>query len=216
MNPWTKLKAGGSDYVLPEDLPYIEAFNARLREQHSDYEIETGRIPEPRQGPVRAPVVLLQLNPRFDDSDVGRALTPEEVNRTIDNLQNEESPHSCIANGVGWWGQSFNQLSTEVGPNRLSRRVCSIEFFPYFSCRFGHAELRLPSQAYTFDLVHGALDRNALILITRGLNTWLGSVPELLSNLGRTVFETKNPRRAFISKGNLPEGVYAQVLERVR
>lgn len=218
MNPWNRLDERGPDYVLPEDLSFIDTYNYRLRKcgKSLDRLIRKDRIPEPRQGPVNAPIVLLQLNPSFDKSYINQPLEPADAQSAIERLRDEQSPHACIENASGWWGQSFKQLMQVVGPMRLAKRICSIEFFPYVSASFAHSELRLPSQSYTFQLVHDALEREALILVTRGLDTWIGSVPELARKLGEIVFETKNPRRAFISEGNLPEGVYTRVLDCVR
>lgn len=218
MNPWNELDECGPDYVLPEDLLYVRTYNDRLRVRGKSLDrlIRTNRIPEPRQGPIDAPVVLLQLNPSFDKSNIDQPLAPDEVKSAIEKLRDEHSSHACIETASGWWGQSFKQLMRSVDPAHLAKRFCSIEFFPYASASFDHSELRLPSQAYTFNLVRQALNRDALILVTRGLDTWIGSVPELSSKLGQAVFETKNPRRAFISEGNLPDGVYTELLNRVR
>lgn len=216
INPWLKLDEAGPEYVLPEDSPYIQSFNSRLKENQDDLVIRTNRVPEPRQGPIDAPLVLLQLNPRCNGSDIDLRLTAQEAKRAIDNLRDEHSPHVCIADGNEWWANSLKEVIAAVDPLRLSRRICSIEFFPYFSRTFKHSELRLPSQTYTFELVRRALERDALILVTRGLPTWLGSVPELWEKIDETVFETKTSRRVFISKNNLPDGVYAKVLERVQ
>ncbi len=54
--------------------------------------------------------------------------------------------------------------------------------------------------------------RGALIVVTRGLSLWLGAVPELAAERGRTVLLSRNPQRVSISPGNLPGGGYERVL----
>jgi len=173
-------------------------------------------MPEPRLGPVNAPIVVLQLNPSYDKATIQHALSKEEVQDSLASLHNELSPHVCLANGNSWWQARFRDIIAEVGAPMLAQRVCSIEYFAYPSATFSHAWMRLPSQTYTFALVRAALERNALILITRGTNLWLGAVPELLQALGSTAFETNNPRSASISQRNLPDGVFAKVIEAAR
>ncbi len=92
-------------------------------------------------------------------------------------------------------------MIAECGRARVAKRLICVEFFPYHSKRFGHADLRLPSQQYTFQLVRLAIARSALIILSRGKRLWLGAVPELISY--RCLAELRSFRSASLSPKNL-------------
>src|SRR5215212_1247502 len=64
-NPWTSLRME-APYVCEPDKPAVAAFNARASD---DYRLQTDVLPEPFLGRKDAPIVLLNLNPGFDESD---------------------------------------------------------------------------------------------------------------------------------------------------
>jgi hypothetical protein len=196
-NPWRALPRH-APFVLDIDRAHVDAWNAGKPEFAPSW-IHTGRLPEPRLGPVDAPVVLLQLNPSYD----ARAFDIRQIDCAIEALQDEQSAHACLAAPNDWWDETFSTLLKRFGRERLSRRVMSIEYFPYASARFDHAHLRLPSQEYTFALVRAALAADALFVVTRGLDLWIGAVPQLRAHLHKRVFRTRNRQRAFVSAGNL-------------
>jgi hypothetical protein len=209
-NPWTELPAS-PPFVLREDRAFVDAVNAQ-KQQYSPGWLHTGRMPEPRSGPRDAPLVLLQINPSYRTADQMEPLSPEEFERQRIALIDENAPHGCLAYGDAWWMRAFANLISRFGRESVARRVCSIEYFPYPSLRFEHAHVRLPSQAYQFQLVREALARDALIVVTRGLQLWLGAVPELAAHLDRNVLLSKNPQRVSLSPGNLPDGSFERVL----
>jgi len=202
MNPWISLSTAGPEFVLPDDLPYLIAFHAQLKPQRWDQKIQTHRIPEPRQGPINAPVVVLQLNPSYDKVTINQPLPQDQVASSIKNIQNEYAYREGLANKNCWWSKNFKELIAEFGEAKLSQSACSIEYFPY------------PSK--TFELVRSALERDALIVVTRGMQLWLGAVPALRTKLNSTVFETKNRRRPYISERNLPSGAFKKILGALR
>ena len=66
-NPWLQLTSK-SPFVLEIDREQVEAYNAKLSKGDSRY-VRLDLIPEPFVGNPKAPVVLLGLNPGYDDSD---------------------------------------------------------------------------------------------------------------------------------------------------
>ena len=60
-NPWAYLPET-SPFVLAYDKPFIDDFN---RTANSKYEIYLEIFPEPYAGNPEAPIILLNLNPRF-------------------------------------------------------------------------------------------------------------------------------------------------------
>src|SRR5918995_716656 len=64
-NPWRSVGME-APYVYEPDKPAVAAFNARASDEHR---IQTDVLPQPFLGSKDAPIVLLNLNPGFDDSD---------------------------------------------------------------------------------------------------------------------------------------------------
>lgn len=209
-NPWVDLPAG-APFVLAEDRAFVDAANAH-KQPYSAGWLHTGRLPEPRSGPRNAPLVLLQINPSYRTADQAEALPLADVERQRAALADEYAPHGCLAHGDAWWMRAFAKPIARFGRAPVAHRVCSVEYFPYPSLRFEHAHIRLPSQTYQFQLVREALARDALIVITRGLQLWLGAVPELAARLDRNVLLSRNPQRVSLSPGNLPDGGFERVL----
>jgi len=193
-------------FVHPDDLPFVLAHNSQ-HEPNDPLWINTGRMAEPRLGDIDAPIVLLQLNPSYDKREFNIA----ELRLS---LVDEHAAHAGLLDAENRWWQkrAFSKLMRIYDGDRLSRRICSIEYFPYASLRFNHAHIRLPTQQYQFDLVRRALSRNATFIVTRGFNLWSGAIPELACALGQTVFKTKNPQQSSISEGNLEAMAYKQII----
>lgn len=209
MNPWTQTPTS-PPFVLDSDKIAVDAFNRELK-PYSDHWIHTGRLPEPRLGPIDAPVVLLQLNASYNRASMQTPLTANEITRGIESLSDEQSPHPCLANQNDWWDKAFGRLLKRFGRERLAARVCSIEYFAYPSSRFAHASIEIPSQRYQISLVERALSRGAIIVVTRGLEYWAAKVPGLAAEVGNSVHQTASRQRVWVTEGNLPSGVFESV-----
>lgn len=190
----------------PDDLPFVMAHNSQ-HEVGSDLWINTERMAEPRHGDINAPIVLLQQNPSYDEREL-------DISQLRSDLLDEHAAHGGLRDVDNRWWQTlaFGSLGRIYDRERLMSKVCSIEYFPYASRSFNHSHLRLPTQQYQFDLVRRALARQATLIVTRGFKLWAGAVPELAAALGHTVFQTRNPRRASISEGNLEERAYKRII----
>lgn len=207
-NPWVNLPINTNCHVLNEDLPYIQSYNA-LRPK-PEHRIKTDRMPEPRLGPIDAPIIILQSNPSYDES----APTSDQVKSAHNSLIDEYSPHLCVSKNDKWWNSRYRSMIQQFDPNKIANSICSIEYFPYKSKKFAHSHIRLPSQAYTFELVRYALKRSAMIIITRGYKTWVGAIPELLEN--KNVIETNNQQCAYITERNLPPNQFKRMLAMIK
>jgi hypothetical protein len=164
--------------------------------------------------------VLLALNPGWDPADAAWHRKPSFRRRVLACLRHDtsDSPFYHIdpthdSPGRRWWTKNLRHLVSEAGEEVLARRLLCVEYFPYHSHAFGHASLRLPSQAYGFQLVRRAVERGAIILQLRGRRLWEGAVPELVRHRGRYV--TQTARSAAVSPRNCPTG-YRQVVRRLR
>ncbi len=209
INPWLKIPTQ-APFVLEEDKLYVESFNYVNKKDSNS--INLNYTPEPRLGPVEAPVIILQLNPSYSDESEGE----EQVCRNILSIKDENHYHLGAAASSGWWEPLLRELANDVGNDLLSKSICSIEFFPYRSKQFSHGQIRLPSQQYTFSLVRKGLERNALFIVTRNLSLWYAAIPELRAFDGELVFSLNNPQRSYFTKGNLPDGVYKKIVQAIR
>jgi hypothetical protein len=214
-NPWNNIGTQ-PPFVLEEDRPYIEAFNSIHGHNH-DRRINLDHTPVPREGPITAPVVLLLLNPSYHKAMPYYHQSQQIISRELESIKDEHSPHLGVRTNNPWWIPRLKELINEpsIGSERLSRNICSIEFFPYRALKFSHGAIRLPSQNYTFALVRKHLARDALFVIARGYELWVSAVPELTPQLNRSVFLTNSKRNITISRRNLSHGVFEKICKRL-
>jgi hypothetical protein len=214
-NPWKRISPE-PPFVLQEDRPHIESFNS-THGNNDDRRINLYYTPEPRLGSVNAPLVILQLNPSWGKHEP-YGPTSDVILQELESIKDENYPHLGIITNNTWWVPRIRQLMNESGisKERFSQSICSIEYFPYRSIKFYHGGLKLPSQHYTFALVRERLASGAIIIVMRGYRFWVSAVPELATHMNQTVFRTKNPQCTYITRGNLPEGIFDKICGRLR
>jgi hypothetical protein len=216
-NPWLEI-GDRAPFVLPADAAPIERFNRTARSAHL---IHLQAPPEPFVGNPTAGVVLLNLNPRFDHAGiVVRASLPRFVPLSLANLRH--ASHDCPFfllhpdldgdRGQAWWKLILGRLIRDRGLERVARGVLVVELFPYRTEKFTRRLPSLASQAYGFDLVRLAVERDAIVVVMRGELQWLEAVPALReARLPPTTL--RNRQRPFLSPGNLSDETYARILE---
>lgn len=176
-------------------------------------------LPEPFIGdPETAKVVLLNLNPGFDDT-VERTHNRSEIKDAIfRNLRQESREYPCYAfdpvfarTGVAnYWCQYTQTLQKEVGltDREFAQRLLVIEWFPYASISCGlPAGPFCKSQHYSFQLAKELLARGVEIIGTRSVQRWLKAGPEF----SRVPF-LKNKQRPWITRNNLDSGVFDRLV----
>lgn len=205
-NPWSLLPEQ-PPFVLPADEVAIRSFNEKASENHK-LRIDD-ILPEPFVGTPDAPVVLLGNNPGFKAERVPIKREAAFVTRLRDNLLHKQSdqPFVFFASDVDevhrlWWDRKFKGLLFHFGRDVIARSVLTVEHFPYPSRLYGAGRLHLPSGAreYSYALVKNAMQRKALIVLTRGKKRWYRAVDGLESYPG--LCEVRNPQVASISRGN--------------
>jgi hypothetical protein len=210
-NPWHRLPQA-PPFVLPQDEAELRRFTAK----HPKYKLRCDLLPEPFVGRPEAPLVLLGNNPGAKNEDTASARkAPAFMRRMRENLTHQLSsefpmlyldPSPDIPGGSrAWWERKFNHLFKLFPPEStarslLAKAILAVEFFPYVSNRFAHGWLEPPSRAYSFDLVRIAVERGAVIVLTRGHRRWLEALP-MLGQYKRLV-RLKEVQRAPISPGN--------------
>ena len=137
-NPWKQLPEQ-PPYVLPADASAVKSFNQRARDNHR-LRIDN-KLPEPFLGDPIAPIVLLNLNPGFDDSDHQYVADPYSRVLQLCNLRHAPAaypfyhldPRMAGFGGAKWWTPRLCALIRLVGVEVVANRVFCVEFFPYSS-----------------------------------------------------------------------------------
>ena len=213
-NPWSALPLK-APYVLPTDEPAIRSFNAK---SHPDIAVRLELIPEPFLGSPSAPVILLNLNPGFDNREVPlHSSNPVFIDLSRRNLSHGVSdypfyllhPQASASLGQSWWKTKLREPILQVGLETVARNLLCVEFFPYHSKRFAGARLKVPSQHYGFDLVRTAIARGALVVVMRGGGSWQAAVPELATY--PRLHRLNSVQNVSISRGNCPLG-YEEIM----
>jgi hypothetical protein len=173
--------------------------------------------PEPFVGDPGAPLVLLNLNARYQGPH------PAPYRKlALANLVHapQQYPFFLLdpvleqANdrGAKWWLRALRRLIEKHGCEKVSRNSLSLELFPYRSKSYCDLGIMVPSQAYGFFLLEGAIARGAFI-VSRSNKTQkrrAEQVPRLKKHPRQAIL--KNPRTvAFTPRTLLPAEAFAQI-----
>lgn len=212
-NPWLQLPID-APYVLRQDLPIVEAFNARYG-RDSDIAIQSQLLPEPFIGDPGARVYLLNLNPGYSPEDDDWHGRPVYRAAIIANLRRESAkfpfyfldPALEDAPGSAWWRSRLRWWTAEFRGETLARNLFCAELFPYHSRVYKPAlktvssDGLVPSSGYTVHLVREAIRTNRPVGVMRAFRAWCGLIPEL-AGYGN-LFRTNSPRNVSLSRRNL-------------
>ena len=171
-------------------------------------------------------MLLLNLNPGFDEQDHAWHMRPVFADAIRRNLRHEASAHPFYlldpalegAPGYQWWSAKTGPLIRECGRRAVANALLCVELFPYHSRSFGAHKLRLPSQDYSAWLVRQAVARGTLVVVMRAKRYWVDRVPELQAYAEaqpRSVVALNNPQNVTISHRNLPEGVFTTLVNAI-
>lgn len=112
-NPWAEIP-NEPDYVLPQDAPFVRGYN-RLCTEGATLWINLKYTPEPRLGPVDAPVYVLQANPSYDLDVPNGSPDPRAVAAELASIRDDHTPHLGISSDNPWWRKTLGQLARQVG-----------------------------------------------------------------------------------------------------
>jgi hypothetical protein len=203
LNPWLTVPSE-PPYLLRCDSDAISIYNAKAQGM---CRLQLNALPEPFFGRTTAPVVLLGLNPGFDERDPEVHSRPEFQALLRKNYMQGLSTFPFYfldprfeSPGRAWWERKLKPLLDMFKPRALARSILCVEYFPYHSRRFCHASLQVPSQEYGFDLVRSAIARGAVVVLMRARKLWIRRVPELegysrgftLNNVRNVVVSPRN------------------------
>ncbi len=200
-SPWSAIPST-PPFVLADDQGAIDRFNARCSETDR---IELAALPEPFIGPTDADLVLLNLNPGWDDADPAVHSRPAVSELLRTSLAGGASAFYYFDKalsdtpGAKWWQKRLAPLVRAVG-SQLATRLMVIEWFPYHSRKFNGNVPRLESQEFSFDLARAAIARGAWILSMRAERRWVEAVPALVGYARYA--KLKNRQNVTVSPGN--------------
>jgi len=227
-NPWVKLRPDPK-FVLDEDREYVDAFNTLLDQDEvrakskaakngSDwksrkpFQLRTDLPPVPFAGFHNAPVVILAANPSWSDKSLVDDVHSPGLDIIMRGIQEPggtpfwpllDSPATSSA--LEWWGPRTRELRDAVGDDELVvNGLLVVELHGYRSQSWAAPWTNFPSQAFSFQLVRDAIEREAVIVIAKCRRHWLGSVPELRTHPRLHVIEgLASTQNAALSSKNL-------------
>ena len=206
-NPWLQLRTD-APRVLRSDRSIIDKFNARYA--RTKFVIQTQLLPEPFIGDPDARAYLLNLNPGYRSEDEDWHAETDFQTAITDNLNHKTAvcpfyyfdPRFKEVPGSKWWRSHARWLIEDIGIEKLARNLFCVELFPYHSEEYQLSPNGLvPSSAYGVHLVRRAIRSDRPIVAMRAFGDWCAQLPELQQY--RNLFRLRNPRRAWLSPGNL-------------
>ncbi|MBL8099141.1 MAG: hypothetical protein JNK81_08150 [Anaerolineales bacterium] len=208
-NPWFDISEF-EPYLLPQDKEIILSRNEKLKEIH---QIKHNIFPEPYIGNPDAPIILLVLNPGYNDEDIFFYKQKQVPELWRNNIFHKpmDYPFWMIdpslnpnIGGTKWWLKKLKEPINLVGLEKVANRICCIEYFPYHSRRYASFNPVLESQKYGFHLVEKAMQKNATIVLMRSKLLWFESIPKLKDY--KFLFRLNSVQNVTLSRKNCPQG----------
>lgn len=223
-NPWLEIIE--NNLVLEEDKPLIDTFNRKTKKKEN--QIDTSLPPEPFVGDINnAEVFILSLNPgikKTADINIDREYNkkfPDFEKQVIDNIHqnlDKEYPHfylnpkNCLSEGFKYWTSKLSDLiENKDDLKKLSKKICTLEYFPYHSVNFKKPKDQLPSQKYTFEIVKKAMKNNKIIVLMRGMKIWKKEIKGLEEY--NKLIQLNSPQNPKISEKNVKDNKF-KILKR--
>ena len=218
-NPWLDLPAE-RPYVLLSDKPHVEAFNRVHRDQR-DTLLDARLLPEPWIGRLDAPVVLLLLNPGWQEEDLELHRQEAFKRASLDNLAQRHSewpfhyldPAFSDSAGGRWWWRCLRQVVETCGREATAHHVLGLEFHGYHSKSYTPVGMTLPSQSFSFAVLRRAIAHGAVVVATRARMPWEIAVPQL--GQYELLFGSRNWQRTSVGPGNTSDGGFDAVVEAI-
>ena len=148
-------------------------------------------------------------------------MNPEKLEQNRQNLRHEnlESFKSRIYSPQNseleseWFKPRVKQLVHATSVERVTKGIFLVNFHAYHSKSWHPIPFTFPTQHYSFQLVSQAIERNALIIMSRNMLGWFTAVPNLFDHKNRVEFISS--RSVYLSEGNLGKTHFKKVLERL-
>jgi hypothetical protein len=183
----------GFEFELATDLPTIAAYNSRRNARTSTW-IHTEVTPCPFEGRLGAPLTWLLSNPQYVQGGLFNEPPPITKGWPLQSLA------PAHRHGYGAWTmERVATLVADCGLETVARNVLVVQVSGWASESFD-AGLILPSRALTRRIVLHQIRSGSIFVLVRSRRLWRHMLPELESS---TVIETRTPRSAHLTPGNL-------------
>lgn len=216
-NPWINyLSQNGQDTFHDLDRDNAKAFNLAMKGK-KNFILADDLDPFPYLGNPKASVLVLLANPGKSIKKPTSGPSPAQLLLSQNNLIHKPGVFAQRLNSP-----EMPELESKYFKSRTRRIVedTSIEtvannlFIVNFHAYHSHSWYAIPftfyTQRYTFWLVTKAIERGAIILMSRNTIGWLTAIPRLATYSKKFVFES--PRSVHISRGNLGSRAYKEII----
>lgn len=222
-NPWLNFCPKENEPKFHDlDRAHAQAFNKGL-EGHQEYKLAEHLEPYPYMGNPNANVFVLLANPGINkrETDPIYRTNSEYVNRNLRNLKHESADSflSWVHSGDNperesdWLIPRIRKVVHETSLERVSTGLFLINFHAYNSKSWYPIPYTFETQRYSFHLVSEAMERGALIVMSRNILGWFTAIPGLYDYKNRVTFVSS--RSVHISQENLGSEAYENLLKRL-
>ena len=227
-NPWLNFQPREDEpKVHEEDLPFFRGFNfgmgSRKGNEKKNYLLAEHLEPHPYLGNPGANVLVLMANPGVNDEEKNPKyrMNEKKLLQNRRNLRHEDldsfrsrihSPDEPELESI-WFKPRVRELVEETSIDRVTKGIFLVNFHAYHSRSWHPIPFTFPSQHYSFYLVSEAINRNAIIIMSRNMLGWFTAVPGLFEHKNR--FEFESTRSVYLTQGNLGKSVFKKVIERI-
>lgn len=231
-NPWVNIP-DNPPYCLPSECETINYHNTNCKPINK---IHTNALPEPFIGDLKkAKVVLLQLNPGWEEEDP-IAHHDMDYNATIRNNLKQKNldtyplyalnPKYKHTGNARYWNKRLKELVIQAGLKNVAEKLVILEYFPYHSKRYHefpkkllfHFKMKdltpsryLHSQLYNFHLLREYLENEkTMIIALRAGKRWMNAMKTVYNldqeTCDRLISGNINPRNPYINAKSLGDG----------
>jgi hypothetical protein len=196
---------------------------SRKGNEKKNYLLAEHLEPHPYLGNPAANVLVLMANPGVNDEEKNPKyrMNEKKLLQNRRNLRHEDldsfrsrihSPDEPELESI-WFKPRVRELVEETSIDRVTKGIFLVNFHAYHSRSWHPIPFTFPSQHYSFYLVSEAINRNAIIIMSRNMLGWFTAVPGLFEHKNR--FEFESTRSVYLTQGNLGKSVFKKVIERI-
>ncbi len=221
-NPWVHyLQQRSGDTFHDLDRKNIKAFNSAMAGR-KNFLLADYLEPFPYLGNPKAPVLVLLANPGKSGKEARKSykMPTQKLRLSNDNLLHKgkdfskrlESPDMPSLESK-WFKARTKRLVEDTSVEAVCENLFFVNFHAYHSKSWYPIPFTFETQRYSFWLVSKAINRGAIILMSRNTIGWLTAIPALVSYKNK--FEFNSSRSVHISSNNLTKKTYRKILGKI-
>jgi len=221
-NPWRDyLRQTSRDTFHDLDRANAKAFNAAMKGR-KNFLLADHLEPFPYLGNPKAPVVVLLANPGKSNKEARRdyRMPRKKLLLAQDNLLHKGDDFSKRLYSPNmpsleskWFKERTRRLVEDTSVESVCNNLFFVNFHAYHSKSWYPIPFTFQTQRYSFWLVNKAIDRGAIIIMSRNTIGWLTAIPLLVAYKKR--FEFDSTRSMHISNKNLTRATYNKIIKAI-